>query len=207
MRSASKLAAMALALSSAACISLLPSPPPAPVIYSLRAAETPAMKAPPTATLTIAVAAPGAPRSIAGADIVWRRNGVIGFMERASWDGAAPELLQSMLVEELGRRGGVRAAVRSGAGVRANTEVRWDIQSFEIVEDGALEARMQTTVTLVDPRTRTVSATNRFEARAPLSERSGRRAAAALQQVAQKVAGEIADWVAASAPTPGTPAS
>jgi len=183
----------AAALCLAGCISLLPEPPPPSAIYSLRAGPVEPLGGAPK-PLVLAVAEPTAPRSVSGADIVWRRDSTIAFMEGAVWDGAAPDLLQAMLVDVMDRRCGVRAVVR------ADAEVRWDILAFEVVEDGSrLEARIETVAQLLTLRDRMVVAHARFDATAPISSRSGRAAAAALERVATEAAIKTADWAVATA--------
>jgi ABC-type uncharacterized transport system auxiliary subunit len=178
------------------CISLLPDPPPAATIYTLRAGAVERVAADPK-NVVVAVAQPTAPRSVGSADIVWRQGAEIAFMDRAAWDGAAPDLLQDLVVDVMDRRGGLRAVVRTGGGVRADAEVRWDVSAFEIMENGGrLEARIESSAQVVDLRTRTVLATSRFNETAPISERSGRAAAAALERVATAAAIRIADWTA-----------
>jgi len=186
--------ALVAAVCLSGCVSLLPKPPPAGAIYTLRAGAVEAMAGEPKAVV-LAVGEPVAPRSIAGADIVWRQGAEIAFMEGAAWDGAAPDLLQNLLIDVMDRRNGVRAVVRGGAGVRADAEVRWNVMTFEVVENGAtLEATIATTAQLIDLRTRTVLADERFNATAPISSRSGRAAAAALERVATEAALLTADW-------------
>lgn len=193
---------IALAALLGACVSVLPDPAPASIIYTLRAGEV-ARGAAPAKPIVMSVATPTAPRSLSGADIVWRQSDAISFMERAVWDGAAPDLLQSLLVDVMDRRDSFRAVVRAGAGVRSDLEVRWDLQAFEVVETGGtLEARIAMTAHLVELRSRAVIAESRFNAHAPISERSGRAAASALERVATEAAVQIADWASAVAPQP-----
>jgi ABC-type uncharacterized transport system auxiliary subunit len=68
---------------------------------------------------------------------------------------------------------------------------------FEVVEgEGPLEARISIVARLVDLRTRAIVSTERFEARAPISQRSGRAAAAALERAASDALLKVADWAA-----------
>lgn len=190
---------LAGAVLASACVSLLPEPPPPPVVYSLRAGPV-EPRAQPLNDMIVLVSEPSAPQSAAGADIVWRKGRVIAVMDRGAWDGPTPDLLQAMLADTLERRRAVRAVVRTGAGVRADAEIRWAVLAFEVVEDaGRLEAQMRVSATLIDARQRTVIATRRFEANAPISERSGRQAAAALERAAQQLVLELADWASAEA--------
>lgn len=189
----------------AACVSLLPKPPPPSTIYSLRAGDVQKAAGEPKAVV-VAIAEPTAPRSVAGADIVWRTGAEIAFMDKSAWDGTAPELLQDLLIDTMDRRGAVRAVVQSGAGMRADVDVRWDVLTFEIEEDGSgLQANFAVAAKLVDLRTRTVAESARFEAHAPISSRSGRVAAAAMERAARDVSLQIADWAAAKAEPPPPP--
>lgn len=187
---------LAAAMLLSGCVSLLPDPPPPSTIYTLRAGAVERAGGEPKAVV-IAVAQPTSPRSVGGADIVWRQGSAIAFMEQAAWDGAAPDLLQDLVIDVMDRRGRVRAVVRAGGGVRSDAEVRWDVSTFEVVEsDGRIEARMETSAQIVDLRTRTVLAATRLNETAPISQRSGRAAAAALERVATAAAIRIADWTA-----------
>ena len=198
-------AGLIAALGLSGCVSLLPKPPPPSSIYSLRAGVVEKITGEPKAVV-LSVSEPSAPRSVAGADIVWRRGAEIAFMDKAAWDGAAPDLLQDLLLDVIDRRGGVRAVVRSGGGVRADVDVRWDVLTFEVVEDGSkLEADIVVAAKLVDLRTRTLTEGARFEAHAPISSRSGRIAAAAMERAARDVTLQIADWAAAKAVAPPPP--
>ena len=201
------IAVVAAALALSSCVSLLPDPGTPATIYTLRAGDVAKVAGDPK-PVVISVAEPSAPRSVAGADIVWRRDAEIAFMDRAAWDGTAPDLLQDLLIDVLDRRGAVRAVVRGEGGVRADVDVRWDVQTFEIVEEGErLEAVIATTVKLVDLRTRMVAESARFDAKAPISQRSGRVAAAAMERAARDVTLQIADWAAAKAVAPPPPPS
>jgi cholesterol transport system auxiliary component len=177
------------------CISVLPETPPAARIYALRVGDIAALESP--VPLTLAVAPPQASRAIAGGDIVWRRGAEIAFMDRAAWDGAAVDLLQNLLVDTVERRNLFRSAVRVGDGAIADLEVRWDVQSFEIRESGGSQsAHFEASARLIDTRRRIVLDDTRVTASAPLRERSGAIAAAALQDSARNGALAIGGWAA-----------
>jgi cholesterol transport system auxiliary component len=182
-------------LACAGCVSLLPEPPPPPRVYQLSAldgGQSPAN----ASNVVVAVASPNASRAIGGGDIVWRQNRELAFMERSAWDGAAVDLLQIMLIDTLDRSGAVRTAVRVGEGVRADFEIRWDIEVFEVREEtGTLSAHFAANARLIDVRTRAVIDDTRVHANAPIAERSGRVAAEALQSAAQEGAGALSEWV------------
>jgi cholesterol transport system auxiliary component len=188
------LPALALATLASGCISVLPKPPKPPRIFVLRAGPV-APAATVKTLIVVAVSAPSAPRGAAGADIVWRNGGEVAFMGGSAWDGTAPELLQAMLTEILDQRGGVRAAAPTGAGVRADAEIRWMIRAFEVVEEaGKLDAVLDADVMLIDTATRRIAADRRFRRSAPIASRSASFSAAALETAARAVATEIAAW-------------
>lgn len=197
------LASVAAALL-AGCVSLLPEPPPAPRVYTLRVGGVEKSAAAPRNIVAV-VGAPDMPRMAAGADIVWREGAEVAVMDGVAWDDSAPDLLQAMLAETLDRRGVFRAVVRSGAGARGDLDMRWDVLAFEIVEDGRIEAALSANVRLIDARTRTIVDVRRFEARAPVASRSARVAVAALQQAARDLCLQITDWAAERAPEPSPP--
>lgn len=187
-----------------ACVSILPDPPPAPYVYTMRVGTVEPTTAP-IRPLVVVVAAPSAQRMTGGSDIVWRQGAEIAIMERAAWDDAAPDLLQTMLTETLSRRGAFRAAVRGGSGTRGDVDLRWDLLAFEVVEDGGLEAVFSATVRLVDVRSRSIIDVRRFDTRAPIAKRSGREAVAALERAAREACLQITDWAAEKAPAPLPP--
>ncbi|KAF0177785.1 MAG: membrane integrity-associated transporter subunit PqiC [Hyphomonadaceae bacterium] len=198
------LAASLAATLLSACVSILPEAPPAPYIYTMRVGAVEPSTAP-AHPLVIIIGAPSAQRMTAGSDIVWRQGAEIAVMDRAAWDDAAPDLLQTMLTETLSRRGVFRAAVRGGAGARGDIDLRWDVLAFEVVEDGGLEAVFSTTVRLVDARSRTIIDTRRFDTRAPIANRSAREAVAALERAAREACLQITEWAAEKAPAPLPP--
>jgi len=195
------LVALVASLALGAC-SIIPEPPPAPRIYPLRAAAVapaPVAAAAP-ALLVIGVPEPAVSKVLAGDDIVWARNGVLGFMERGAWPSRTPIALQALVVETIDAQDRVLGAIRSGEGPRSNVELRWQVTDFQIEEGGgALVARFAANVMLMDGRSREVFAARRIETQAPLRARSGAAAAQALQAAAQSAASEIGTWAADAA--------
>jgi ABC-type uncharacterized transport system auxiliary subunit len=188
------------AIAALAACSIIPDPPPAPRIYPLRAeiAAPPANGAP--ATLVIGVPEPALSTTLSGSDIVWVRDGVLGFMERAAWPSRTPIALQALLVETIDGQKRVLSAVRSGEGPRADAELRWQVNDFQIEEGGGrLVARFSAEAKLMNGRSRTVFAARRFEVAQPLEQRSGGAAASALAKAARMAAGEIGSWAADAA--------
>jgi ABC-type uncharacterized transport system auxiliary subunit len=198
------LLAPTLLFASGCSIGLLPKPAPAPIVYSLeaaprgQAAELPRMA---PKNITVAVAEPTATRALTGRDISWRKDGALAYVEGANWEARNTDLLQTLLIDTIDRQGAVRGAIRAGDG-SANVELHWDVAAFEVDEDHGLQAVFRTTVKLFDARTRQLIMTNEFDETAPLSDRSARIAAVALETAARAAAATIADRTALNAPEP-----
>jgi ABC-type uncharacterized transport system auxiliary subunit len=205
MKSAAFLAVLSLSLGG--CVSLLPQAPPAPRLFTI----APDQGLAPAAALgdvVIAVARPNAPRSLSGRDIAWRRGAELAFIDNAAWDGSAPELLHSLLIDTLDRRAGARAIVRVADGSRADFEIRWELVRFEIEEtDRVQSARIELTARLLGADARDVRATRRFVAQAPLADRSTSDAAEGLGAVARDAMAQIADWLDDAVPAQASAAS
>jgi ABC-type uncharacterized transport system auxiliary subunit len=193
------LLALGFALGASGCIRLLPKPPPPPMLFGLDAAPASAPPAFAPKNVVIGVGVPDAPRALSSADLAWRTNGVLAYVEEASWQGRNLDLLQTLLVHTFDRGGKVRGAVRVGEGA-SNAEVHWDLIAFEVVEGPGLEARIQTNVKLFETRTRRLIAQREFAEAVPMSDRSASVAARALEQAARNAAAKIADWATAEAP-------
>lgn len=206
MRTITMLAAAAVA---AGC-SVLPDPPPAPRIYPLRAAVDAPRPPAPVSARVVAIGAPVLAAALAGTEIAWIKDGVIGYMERGVWPARTPDALQALLIETIDRQGLVAAVMRSGDGARVDAEVRWSVEDFQIVEDGAgLNARFSADINLMESRTRIIVASTRIELAEPVGERTAPQAAAALARVGQRAANAIGVWAAGqvdcvrtNAPTP-----
>jgi ABC-type uncharacterized transport system auxiliary subunit len=198
--------AAALAALTAGC-SVLPDPPPAAKIYPLRAMATVASPQI-VSTRTMSVAAPAMAQALAGTEIVWIKDGVIGYMERGAWPSRTPDALQGLMVETIDRNGHVAAVLRAGEGARVDAELRWSVEDFQIVEDGSgLTARFAADINLMESRSRTIIASTRIDVVEPVLERSAPQAAAALARAGQKGASQISLWAAQSldAVRPNTP--
>ena len=206
------LAVTILALASSACVSVLPEPPPPPRIYNLTVGPAPG--GPQTLVASpavIAVAMPGGPRALMGSEIAWRTDGVFRYVAGAEWAGRAPDLLQAVLADAVDGAGVVRAGVRSGAGVRADYEIAWDVTAFQVEEvDGVITARFAAVARLVDARTRALLAQTRVEEVRPVADRSQALATEALESATRdavaRIARELAPVAATSAAAATPPA-
>lgn len=198
MTAARWVAAFAGAVLVSGCVSLLPEPPPAPQIYPLRAAVTPTQGT--AAPLVIAVGRPNAVQALAVLDVVWVRDGQIGYMERAVWSARMPEALQMLLAETISAQNLAAAAIRVGEGPRADYEVRWDVHAFQVEETaGRIEARLDVSARLMESGTRRIVSARPLRLAAPITDRSASVAVSALQRLAAEGAAELGQWAAQEA--------
>ena len=126
-----------------------------------------------------------------------RKDGALAYADGANWEERNTDLLQTLLVDTIDRQGGVRVAIRAGDG-SANVELHWDVAAFEVDEDHGLQAVFRTTVKLFDARTRQLISSMEFDETAPLSDRSARIAAGALETAARGASARIAATSACS---------
>jgi ABC-type uncharacterized transport system auxiliary subunit len=182
----------AMALSG--CISLLPEPPPPPALFVLEAGEVQRLPGD-TIAEVVSVAPPQGQRAILGADLIWRTGDSMAYVSQSQWTGRAQERLQTLLVQTLARQGRVRAAVESGD-AQSNYEVRWDVTSFEVVENGRqMSAQFAADVRVLRMTSREVLATTRVAAEAPVSSRSATEASQALARAAREGSARIGVFV------------
>lgn len=195
-------AALAAAASGglAGCVSLIPEGGPPPQIYRLSppAAEPvpgPAARRP----WTVEVATPTAPRALAADRIAVSPDGAeIAFAAGARWSEPTPQLLQSVMVNAFDADGRVLAAVRPEDGVRASCDLRLEIEAFEAVyldgEDAPPTVAIRVRARLINPSTRTLTATSVFEVMEPADEARLRAIVASFETAVQAVASTVVDW-------------
>ena len=189
MRTAFVLLAAAAA---SACVTVFPEPGAPPRLYPLEAAPAGAREPNAAGPVVLVGAVTGADAAL-GPEIVWRRDGVIAYVEGARWPDSAGALLRDLVLATVRAESGARAAVRSSDRIPADVELRWDVQAFEIVEEGGVvAARLELDAMVVDARTRAILATQHIALREDVSTRSQASAAAALQRLARDAAARSA---------------
>lgn len=186
------------ALSVSACVSLLPESEPVSV-YRLSSPEPVELQGENWTIIEIDV--PNAPRGLSGDQIAIMQDGSsLAYIDGARWISPTPRLLQSLLVASFNAHDGRLAPTRSDDGIRADYELRLDMQEFEAVYDRGVDAaplvRVRISARLVAEQGRRFAGARvvTTEIRAAANRTSA--IVAAFDQAAQSASREIADWTA-----------
>lgn len=175
------------------CVSVLPTPVIPSALISL-----PAERANPPADplqADVAVYLPESSRAFAGSDIAVRDNQELIYLSDVRWSDIAPALLQGALVNSLTKANGPGKAVPGQLGAQTDYDVRWRIIDLSAGKNTA-PVRAEVQVTLMDSGTRRMIAQKAFQAEGVPSDKAPRARAAALALVAQKLADDVASFVA-----------
>ena len=176
------------------CVSLLPEPKPAPIIYRLNISDNTAH----SNTLkdsagnyfnktVVAIEYPRAIRAISGSDIVLSPDGRrLSIAAGAKWAEPVPDQVRRMLIDELSKTEYYEGVVSKG-GTRFPYRVGMDIRSFEAVfdngEDVAPLAKVQIRFNVSDVKSKSIIGTKMISA----SHRAKARSVSAIVE-AQDVA-------------------
>lgn len=183
------------------CVSVLPTPIIPSALISLPADRANAPATPLQAD--VAVFMPEASRAYAGADIAVRDNQELIYLSDVRWSDNAPALLQSALVNSLSKAQGPGRAVPGQLGAQTDYDVRWRLIDMSTGKQTA-PVRVEVQVSLMDSGSRRMIAQQSFSAEGSPSDGAPRARAAALALVAQKVADDVAVFVAKTV-VPKTP--
>jgi len=200
------IAALALAVALGGCVSVLPTPVIPSALISLPADRARAPSDPLQAD--VAVYLPESSRAYSGADIAVRDNQELIYLADVRWSDTAPALLQGALVNSLSKAQGPGKAVPGQLGARTDYDVRWRLIDMSTGKQTA-PVRVEVQVSLMDSASRRMIAQKSFSAEGSPSDGAPRARAAALALVAQKVADDVAGFVATTlvAKAPPAPAS
>jgi cholesterol transport system auxiliary component len=185
----------------AACGGILPSPPPAPDLYTLTAPPPPeAAKSRHPVQILIAM-----PQSTAVLDseriALMQGPNNFDYYAGAAWTDHAPSMLQSLLVETLERTGLFAAVARSSAILRADETLISDIRHFEAeYRGGPPQARVEIDFKLVKTPEGSIVAEKDFSATSPASANTVPAVVAALDNATHQVLSQVGPWIAASLP-------
>jgi ABC-type uncharacterized transport system auxiliary subunit len=191
------LASLAGALALGGCVDLLPDPMVPSALIALPADRAVAPADPLQAD--VAVYAPESSRAFAGADIAVRNEQELTYLPEVRWSDSGPQLMQGALVESLTRAPGPGRAVTGQMAVDVDYEVRWRIVDMSAGRE-TMPVRVSVEVSVLDAGTRRIIAQDTFAKESAPSDRAPRARAAELAIVAQKVADDVAAFVAKSVP-------
>jgi cholesterol transport system auxiliary component len=185
------LLAAALALPLAGC-SFGGKPPPQ--LLTLNAANAPATSQPRTAAQgrVITVTSPTGPRAISNTRLaVYVDPTTIQYLKGGVWADKPSELFRQVLSETLAARSGWVVVDPS-----VYTQIQGVVLGGQLLQFGYDPARAQAVVLFEANLTRPQQAvtTNRFEARVPVAAADPVTVSNALNQAANQVAAQVADW-------------
>lgn len=200
-----KIAALALAtFAFTGCVSVLPTPIIPSALVSLPADRAVAPTDPLQAD--VAVFFPESTRAFASADIAVRDAQELIYLSDVRWADTAPALLQGAVVNSLTKAGGPGRAAPGQLGAQTDYDLRWRIVDMS-VSKATGPVRIEVQASLMDSGTRRMIAQQSFTAEGTPDQATARSRAAALAIVSQKIADEVAAFVAKTVvakPAPGT---
>ncbi len=179
------------------CITLLPKPGKPPSIVTMRADPT-LVRSPTPAPFSIGVGLPTMAAILSSNKVAVRGdNGAYAYVDRLILSAAAPQTIQSVILETYDRAGAASAAVRALTVARPDFEVHFDVNAFEVTEPEGRQpgvARIETGVRLVEVYTgRPLASTViLIEVPAPRGDRT--TPARALEEATQKMAVQAMNW-------------
>lgn len=178
----------------AACISFGAKPPPQ-LLTLTSAAALPAGTTQSSATSpTITIQVPAVPQALAGARVpVQASETSIAYVAKAQWAEPPARLFARLLSDTIAARTGrvVLSTAQSFSDPGAN--LSGELRSFGI-DAGTSQAVVIFDGSLIRVSGRVVEK-RRFEARVPVAAIEANAAAAGLNQAANQVAAQVADWV------------
>lgn len=183
-------------LTSAGCLSVLPSPEVPKALISLPAdrADGPAT----SLVSDVTIYPPDASRAFAGSDIAVRSGEELVFLGDVRWADAAPRLLQGAVMDSLSKASGPGRILSAQQGGVTDYDLRWRIIELSVAR-GTGAVRVEVEASVVDSSTRRVIAQERFSADERPRGAGSRERAAALAISSQAVCDLVADFVARTA--------
>lgn len=183
----------ALALPLAACVSFGPKTPP--TLMTLTAATPlapgPARTIDPARAVQVGV--PTVPQALAALRVPVRASDTsLAYLKDAQWSDAPNRLFRNLLAEVIAQRTGRPVLDPRQFNITAGVRVTGGLLAF------GLDAPTNMAVVTFDAtlvRGDTPAVARRFEARVPVAAQNTANVAPALNQAANQVASEVADWI------------
>ncbi|HGI9957949.1 ABC-type transport auxiliary lipoprotein family protein [Pseudomonas aeruginosa] len=128
--------------------------------------------------------------------VIARPDGRLSAWQGVRWADPAPVLLRERLAEAFLREGQLATVVADNSTVAADLELRSTLNAFQLEHrDTGLFATVQLDAQLVDPVSRRIIASRRFEAAETTGSKQEVDAVAAFGSATDRLNGEIVDWV------------
>ena len=175
------------------CVSVLPTPIIPSALISLPADR--AIAPPDALQADVAVFFPESSRAFSGADIAVRDGQELIYLSDVRWADTAPALMQGAVVNALTKAGGPGRAAPGQLGAQTDYDLRWRIVDMSTGKASA-PVRIEVQANILDSGTRRMIAQQSFSAEGSPSNGEARSRAAALALVSQKVADDVAAFVA-----------
>jgi ABC-type uncharacterized transport system auxiliary subunit len=187
----------AAALVLSGCVSLLPEPAPADVVYRLSAAVEGVPQSP-TAKV-IRIDRPQAANVFQGQDVIVSPDGRrLASASQAKWAESIPDMIQNSFVDVLAQRAGLVGVIPS-SGARTDTRVHLTIKSFEARFDQgeglAPMAVIHYAATLSNASNRNLLGTYDVKKRVRSSDIRVSTIVDAMDKANQQALNAIADWL------------
>lgn len=132
-------------------------------------------------------------------------DGSLQALAGARWDTQVPQLWRDFLLDAFRQDGRVSGLSAGSEGLQARRELGGTLRAFqgEFINNQS-EVLIRFDARLVDPQSRTILASQRFEVREPARDQSAAATVQALSRAAQRLARELIGWtVSESASTAG----
>jgi cholesterol transport system auxiliary component len=193
---ATLLLAAPLAAALSGCISIGGKPPKTPFL-TLQAAEQikPGDVQTPASGSTVTVLFPTVPHELATTRVPVHQGGnAVAYVKDAQWVEAPPRLFARLVGDTISARTGRPVLSYRQSQIDPGATLSGELRRFGVDADSN-EAVVQFDALLVKGSDPATFQKRRFEARAPVAEVKPALVAAALNQAANQVAGEVADWI------------
>ncbi len=119
----------------------------------------------------------------------------------ARWSASVPTLWRDWLLDAFWRDGSIGQLSVSADGLQAQFELGGMLRALHTeYRNGGTQALVRYDALLVDPRSREIVASRRFEAREPTTDNTAEAAVTALGVAADRLARELIDWTLAQNP-------
>ena len=189
------------------CVSVLPKPKDAPVVYRLSVPQ--GLSAANTVTgAVVNIEYPQAAKSIGGTDIVLSPDGRrLTIAANSRWAAPIPDQIQNILIDTLAKKPGI-TGVTPSASLRPAYRLNMDLRRFEAVfdngEDMAPLAVVQINLSLTETRKRQLIASRIVKQQSRAGAKTVSAVVAAQDHATAAVVNEIVNWLEEALGRPDT---